>query len=159
MEQRKMEGIRITRRPRRARGFTLVELMVVVMIIALLAALGYPSYGNFVTKARRQAARNVIYQLADRQEQFFLDNKVYAANLTTMGFAADTIGVDDNGQITTSGDADRTYVLDLTNTAATTYTVRAVPQLVQASNDTDCMTLTLTHTGVRAQSGSSDNCW
>jgi type IV pilus assembly protein PilE len=133
--------------------------MVVIVIVALLAALGYPSYGTFITKSRRQAARNVIYQLADRQEQFFLDNKVYAANLTTMGFAADIIAVDDDGQITTSGDADRTYRLDLTNTTATTYTVRAVPQLIQATNDTDCMTLTLTHTGVRAQSGSGDNCW
>jgi type IV pilus assembly protein PilE len=159
MEQTKMEGNRHTQLRRDVRGFTLVELMVVIMIIALLAALGYPSYGTFVTKSRRQAARNTIYQIADRQEQFFLDNKVYAANLTTMGFAADTIGVDEDGQITTSGDADRTYVLDLTNTAATTYTVRAVPQLVQASNDTVCMTLTLTHTGVRAQSGSGDNCW
>ena len=154
-----MEGIRYTQVRRDARGFTLIELMVVIVIVALLAALGYPAYGTFITKARRQAARNVIYQLADRQEQFFLDNKVYAANLTTMGFAADVIGVDDDGQITTSGDADRTYLLDLTNTAATTYTVRAVPQLIQATNDTDCMTLTLTHTGVRAQSGSGDNCW
>ena len=133
--------------------------MVVIMIIGLLAALGYPSYGAFVTKSRRQAARNMIYQIADRQEQFFLDNKVYAPDLTSMGFAANIIGVDEDGQITDSGDVDRSYVVDLSAATATTYTVRAAPQLVQATNDTDCMTLTLTHTGVRAQSGASDNCW
>jgi Tfp pilus assembly protein PilE len=76
-----------------------------------------------------------------------------------MGFAANTIGIDESGQITTSADADRTYVVDLTNATATTYTVRSVPQLIQAKNDTDCMTLTLTHTGVRDQTGSSTNCW
>jgi type IV pilus assembly protein PilE len=154
-----MNGNRYIHRRRRSRGFTLIELMIVVVIMALLAALGYPSYGAYITKSKRQAARNVIYQIADRQEQFFLDNKTYAPNLTAMGFAANSVGIDDDGQITTSGDADRTYVLDLTNAAATTYTVRAVPQLIHASRDTDCMTLTLTHTGVRAQSGAGDNCW
>jgi type IV pilus assembly protein PilE len=144
---------------RRVRGFTLIELMIVIMIVGLIAALGYPSYGTYVTKSRRQAARNTLYQIADRQEQFFLDNKIYAANLTTMGFAANTIGIDASGQITTSTDADRTYVVDLTNATATTYTVRSVPQLIQANNDTSCMTLTLTHTGVRDQTGSSTNCW
>jgi type IV pilus assembly protein PilE len=154
-----MNSVRYIHRPRSMRGFTLIELMIVIMIIALLAALGYPSYGAYVTKSRRQAARNVLYQIADRQEQFFLDNKVYAANLTAMGFTANTIGVDQSGQITTSSDADRTYNVDLANTTATTYTVRSVPQLIQAKNDTDCMTLTLTHTGVRAQTGASPDCW
>ena len=154
-----MKGTRHTQPRRAARGFTLVELMIVIMIVALLAAVGYPSYGAFITKSRRQAARNVIYQIADRQEQFFLDNKVYATDLSSMGFAANTIGVDEDGQITDSGDVDRSYVVDLSAATATTYTVRAAPQLVQATNDTDCMTLTLTHTGVRAQSGASDNCW
>lgn len=144
---------------RNVRGFSLIELMVVLVTVAILAAIGYPSYASYITKSRRQAGKNVIYQIADRQEQFFLDNRAYAANLSSMGYAADTIGVDQDGQITDSADADRSYVVDLTNTSATTYTVRITPQLVQATNDTYCMTLTLTHAGVRDQTGTGDNCW
>lgn len=142
-----------------ANGFSLIELMIVIVIVSILAAVAYPSYTDYVTKSRRQAGKNMIYQIADRQEQFFLDNKSYAANLTTLGYAANIIGVGQDGQLTDSGDAERSYVVDLTNTAATTYTVRITPQLVQAQNDTKCMTLTLTHTGVRGQSGTGTNCW
>jgi type IV pilus assembly protein PilE len=154
-----MKGFRHTHGQRKVHGFTLIELMIVIVVVAILSAVAYPSYGAYVTKSRRQAARNVLYQIADRQEQFFMDNKVYAANLTAMGFPTNTIGVDKSGQITTSSDAERAYIVDLTNATATTYTVRSVPQLIQAKNDTDCATLTMTHTGVRAASGSSSDCW
>ena len=141
-------------------GFTLIELMIVVVIIALLAAVGYPSYTDYVTRSHRQAGKNLVYAIADRQEQFFQDNKQYAPNLTSLGFAADTIGIARDGQPTTAGDADRTYVLDITNPGALTYTVRAVPQLVQAANDgAKCGTLTLTHMGERDKTGTWDRCW
>jgi len=142
-----------------ARGFTLIELMIVVIIVSILAAIGYPSYNEFVTKSRRQAGRNALYQIANRQEQFFLDNKAYAANLTALGYAANTIGLDEDGQFVAVGYAKRTYIVDMINTSATTYTVRAQPQLVQATRDTQCKIYTLTQTGARATSGPGDNCW
>jgi type IV pilus assembly protein PilE len=145
--------------PARQRGVTLVELMIVVVIITVLAAIGYPSYTDFITRSNRQAGKNLIYAIADRQEQFFLDNKQYAPDLTTLGFAADTIACDRDGQQTAATDADRTYVLDLTNTSATTYTVRAAPQLKQAARDAACGTLTVTHLGQRDASGGGANCW
>lgn len=154
MSQMRTAGTRF-----RQRGFTIVELMIVVVIIAVLGAIAFPSYTQYVTKSRRQAVQNVMVTLAQAQEQFFMDNKGYAANLSTLGYGANSIGVDNDGQIVEAGDSGRAYVLDLTNAAATTYTVRAVPQLVQASRDTDCKTLTLTHTGDRDQTGDGDNCW
>jgi type IV pilus assembly protein PilE len=143
----------------RMQGFTLIELMIVIVIVAILVSIGYPSYTQYLTRAKRQAAKNMIYQITDRQEQFFLDNRSYAANLTALGFAADTMALDRNGQITDASDTERTYTFDLTNTSATTYTVSIAPQLAQASHDSACGTLTLTHTGNRDNSGTATNCW
>ncbi len=154
-----MERVNQPRPKFRQRGMTLIELMVVVVIVTILAAVGYPSYTEYVTRSKRQAGKNMLYRISDRQEQFFLDNRAYAASLANLGYAAATMGVKDDGQLTTSTDADRIYVIDLTNTSATTYTVRAVPQLVHATRDSDCATLTLTHTNVRDKTGSGTNCW
>lgn len=143
----------------RQRGFTLIELLIVVAIITILAAVGYPSYTQYVMRSHRQAAKNAAFQIADRQEQFFLDNRSYAPNLSSMGYAADVIGIKRDGQFTTAADADRTYVITLVNTAATTFTVLAIPDLVQASRDTDCGGLTLTQSGDRAATGPSTECW
>ena len=84
----------------RQSGFTLIELMIVVVIVAILAAVAFPSYTQYVTRSHRQAGKNILYRLSDRQEQYFIDNKQYAADLSTLGYPADTIGVDDAGDIT-----------------------------------------------------------
>jgi type IV pilus assembly protein PilE len=133
--------------------------MVVVAIIAILAAVGYPSYTDYVTRSHRQAGKNWLYTVADRQEQFFQDNKQYAPNLTALGFGADAFALDDDGQITDLADPDRKYVVILVNTTATTYTALAVPVLKQFENDAQCGALTLTHRGEQGVTGVADNCW
>ena len=55
-----------------AKGFTLVELLIVVAIIALISVIAYPSYMNYVVNTKRNAATNTLLQIADRQQQFFL---------------------------------------------------------------------------------------
>ena len=60
------------------KGFTLIELMVVIVIIAILASIAIPSYREFVIRGNRTAAQAVMMELATRQQQFFVANRTYA---------------------------------------------------------------------------------
>ena len=143
----------------RQSGFTLMELMIVVAIIAIIAAISYPSYSQFVVRAKRTSGTSMLMQVADRQQQFFMDNKRYAANLTSLGYASDSIMVGNDGQIVASGDDGRVYGLGLTSSTATSFTLTATPQLKQAENDSRCGNLTLTDAGAKGHSGSGEKCW
>jgi len=76
----------------RNRGFTLIELMIVLAIVAILAAVGYPSYRNHVAKGQRSAGQQYLSDVAQRQEQYLLDRRQYA---TTLGPGATGLGMRD----------------------------------------------------------------
>jgi type IV pilus assembly protein PilE len=141
------------------RGFSLIELMIVVAIIAVISAFAYPSYDRYVIKTKRSVAQNALLQVADRQQQFFMDNKRFAADITNLGFPANPYVVDDNGTSTVASDADAVYSLSLSNVTATTWTATATPLNSQLSRDTYCGSLTITQTGAKSKSGASDECW
>ena len=65
-------------------GVTLLELMIVLVIIAIMASFAYPSYQQYIVNTKRTAATSTLLRVADRQQQFFMDNKRYAADLTTL---------------------------------------------------------------------------
>lgn len=69
---------------RRNDGFTLIELMVVVVVIAILAAVAYPSYTRHVAKMHRAQAQSYLLQVAQRQQQYFLDSREYAPQATIL---------------------------------------------------------------------------
>ena len=144
---------------RKQKGITLIELMVVVAIIAIIAAFAYPSYERYVVRAKRAVAQNALLQVADRQQQFFMDNKQFAADLTNLGFAANPYVVDDDGSSTVASDTNAVYSVSLSNVTATTWTATAAPVQGQLSRDTDCGSLTITQAGAKGQSGSGNSCW
>jgi len=69
---------RLRRRPGASAGFTLIELMIVVVIVAILAAIAYPNYIDYVTRGYRSEGQQWLMDLAQRQEQYFLDRRAYA---------------------------------------------------------------------------------
>jgi type IV pilus assembly protein PilE len=149
----------ILRNKTRQRGVTLLELMIVVTIVAIISAFAYPSYTQYVVNTKRTAATSTLMQIADRQQQFFMDNKSYTADLTALGFASNPLYVSDDGNSVAAGDADAVYLFTLANVAPTTYTAIAAPLAQQLIRDTKCGTLTLNQAGVKDALAGGDNCW
>ncbi|MDH3352172.1 MAG: type IV pilin protein [Gammaproteobacteria bacterium] len=114
---------------------------------------------EYVVNTKRTAATSALLQVADRQQQFFMDNKSYAANLTDLGLAANPMFISDDGRSVAAGDNDVVYLVTLANVTATTYTAIAAPMAGQLKRDTECGTLTLTQAGTKNALGGGDDCW
>jgi type IV pilus assembly protein PilE len=157
---------RLYRSKKNQAGFTLIELIIVVVVIAILASVAIPSYTGYITDARRQGAVQEMLKIASAQEQFFMDNKAYASTLVALGYDAQPIGTDANGAIVPAADASAMYNFDISSTTTSTsgviraYTVSAVPKIAQLERDTECATLTLTEAGVKTADGAlNSECW
>jgi type IV pilus assembly protein PilE len=152
----------------RSRGFTLVELLVVIAIVALLASVAYPSYGEYVVRAKRQSAQEMLYRITSQQEQFFANNKTYARTLTDLGYDDWLMAVNDEGEVTSYGSSNKTYGLAIiwpgTPTASgttLTYTIYAFPQGAQYTRDSKCGAMWLDESGQRWSYGAAgaEKCW
>lgn len=71
---------------KKARGFTLIELLVAVVIVAILASIAIPSYREYVIRSNRRAAQAAMMEIATRQQQYFVTNRVYAESIGELGY-------------------------------------------------------------------------
>jgi type IV pilus assembly protein PilE len=74
----------------RSRGFTLIELMITVVIVAILASIAFPSYATFMKKSRRGDAETAMMDIAQREQQYLLDTRTYAPNVATLNTTVPT---------------------------------------------------------------------
>lgn len=131
-----------------SKGFTLIELMIVVAIIAILAGVAYPSYSNYITRSNRTEGMTLLNDAAARQERFFSQNNVYATTAAQLGLAS-------------ANSAHNLYQLQILVPAPGQYTLTAVPINSQLAADTACRSLTLDQTGTRGVTGTTavNDCW
>jgi type IV pilus assembly protein PilE len=140
------------------RGFTLIEVMITVAIIAILASIGYPSYTKYIARAKRSAAEAVMQTLASKQEQYMLNARSYYPAGTAPATSTDftSLGVAVSPEV--AGAYTITVGSDNSATPPTFY-VEAVPKTAQAANDSKCGTLRITNTNVKTASGGGSGCW
>jgi type IV pilus assembly protein PilE len=133
---------------RRLGGFTLIELMIAVVVIAILAAIAITSYYRYVLRSNRAAAEDLMFDMASAQERYMIDARQYSTSNAVLGYGTLPQTVAPNYQIAvTTG-----------NGPPPTYSITATPIGTQ-TRDTTCGTLTLNSDGTKTVSGTDTHCW
>ena len=99
------------------KGFTLIELMIVVALIGILSAIALPQYSKYILKGNRAAAQAFMLDVANREKQYLLDARVYTDSLTTLA-------------VTTPADVAKNYTVTIVIGTGVfpTFTVTATPK-------------------------------
>jgi type IV pilus assembly protein PilE len=136
------------------RGFSLIELMVVVAIIAILSAFAVPSYLRYGLRARRADGQELLLRVANAQERYYATNNHYGS-LDQLGYTTAASKLSEKGY----------YSLDMKlepdSTSAIEFTATAVVVAGGPQAKDDCDDLWITNTGQKGQTGSTTNgtCW
>lgn len=136
-------------------GFTLVELMIVIVIVAILLTVALPTYQDSMRKGRRADAKAGLMDAANRQERFMLDRSTYTVDMRELGFASDP-ALSEEGHYSIDVKAP-----DGDCPIATCYVLTASPVAGGLqSDDTWCSRFILRSTGARTAEGSAAaECW
>lgn len=128
-------------------GFTLIEVMIVVVIIGILASIAYPSYQEYVVRGNRAEGMALLADAAARQERYFAQNSTYASNLSSLNMIDESLN--------------KHYKVVVSSASSSAYALTAQAQGTQASRDTKCGNLTLNSAGERGKTGTAsvESCW
>ena len=136
----------------RAAGFTLIEMMVVVAIVAILSAVAYASYNESVWKTHRREGAACAVEAAQFMERFYTTNLRYNTDLAGVAAALPALPCA----------AQAKYAYTLANLAPTTYTIDATPDEQQTASDKGrCNVLSINQANVKTETGSETAafCW
>jgi type IV pilus assembly protein PilE len=152
-----------------ARGFTLIELMAVVVILGIIAAVAIPNYTSYVNRAKRAGAKTVLLDIAAQMERNYTTNGCY--NKTTVANCAAQSGADYALPSTRApAEGKQAYVITVPTLANQTFTLLATP-CAAAGNcpagsdttyaDAECGNFSLTSAGARGVTGTGTvaTCW
>lgn len=137
-------------------GFTLIEIMIAVLIVGIVAAVAYPSFDEYLNRAKRIDGRDFMLDIASNQEAFYAQNLSYANSIT--GGTQLAYG--------STSSPDGYYTVAMTvlpagcsagGTRCRTYSLTATPVF----QDSKCATLTYNNSGTEGSSGTgtTDECW
>jgi type IV pilus assembly protein PilE len=131
-------------------GFTLIELMIVIAIVGVLAAIALPAYQDYAKKARRADAMGGLLNIQLSLEKWRANNPSYSSDMTDLGYAGA------NNQSSTDG----YYTLDIASAASVSYAVTAVPTSKANQNTDDCGTFAINQNGEDYTGAYADaDCW
>ncbi len=127
-------------------GVTLLELMIVVVIIGILAAVAYPNYREFAARAKRTEARAMLLDIAIAQERFYLNNNRFA-DMGELGYPNDPMITDSDS-----------YSVTVTANDASDFSATATYRLGGEEGD-KCSSFTINGAGTQTSTGTTANCW
>jgi len=131
-------------------GFTLIELMITVAIVGIIAAIAVPNYSEYIKRASRAEAASALLDAANKQEQYFVDNRAYSTSFSDLGIQSKT----ETGH----------FELTINVVNSNEFTITAKPIAGAVKGDADCTSLTINDVGLKGATGSKGNtdinyCW
>ena len=133
------------------KGFTLIELMIVIVIIGILVTIAFPAYQNYVTRTKRSDAKVALLALQQAMEKYRANCPHYATGLTTTAPTSPATPCSTNNLVVSkTKSANDYYDLLVSNGSSTTYTLTAKAITTgEQAKDTDCARFTINESGVK----------